>query len=279
MTDGQPQGTLALRLSIEELMLLLGFLKIKVLPGIQPEEIQAFLSPENATVLRSAQHTLQARSLITLGDDDQTVTVDQTVATLLLNCAAAHAMLAVLSMQADAVAPRRSFFDISPYFIVEHSDPEPGVYRFVPLPDLKAMTAYILTNAGVDAQPVPDEPSSLTIATDWLQIHREALQQSGPDAGVPVLLEAGAPQSVAEFLHILLSNATVTQAFLAVDLRVDTDPPSDAFSLIHSLQDTLWLARGAGEGLTEITQVGAVDVANALIDLLRVVLPELFPQQ
>lgn len=269
-----PDTAVTLTLSNEELFFLINLLKIPEFPGIARQDVDSFL--KNAEQVLTVQHSLQARGLLTITTEGEpAITVDETAAALLLNCAAVQGTLAMLSAPAEGL-PRRALFNVSPYLIVQHTDPQPGVHQFTPIPDLKTLAGYVLTEAGVRSQQAPGKPWELTFPTAWLQAYRQAAREKGSQAGVAALARAGAPHEQARFFQTLLDYLTAMYTFVGVDTRPDGDGRGDAFSLLHSAEDSLWELRGAGENESLLRQIGANQAAEALTGLLRTILPAFF---
>lgn len=232
---------LSVRLSAEELMLVLWLLNTPTLPGLGESPFAGWTEQEIQAALASAERSLRARRFLSKTPQGE-IQMEQVVMALVGTCAAPDISI-VLAVETPEAGRVVHYFHATSLMAVEHTNPEPGIHCFDALENLEAVQARLETLLALEAQPSPSaSPAQLTLAV--LQEATRAAAE-GTAATQDVLKRYGLDHNTSTALA-----ATLTQirrrATLAVIHGLRKEKPHSDGMVILEGPPGLWVLQAEG---------------------------------
>lgn len=217
-------ATVTLDLGAEELLVLLSALRVGTLPGLG-EDPTAGLNEDQIQRARAAGlNALRARGWVQVeaGESGPKITLDSTLAALLLTCATAKEVVFLSRMPVDG-PPVSGYLHCGPHLFVIHAVQQPGVHRFIGTIARAEALACINEMLHLDHQAAP-AIAGLRINNDVLDRVTAAIQEGNSAEGMAVFIEQGASsdlaRQIAESISNLYANSMV--AVMHLDLHSGT---------------------------------------------------------
>jgi len=260
------KSPLSIRLSTEELMLVLWLLNTPTLPGLGDNPFGEWSQEQISAVLASAERSLRARRLVSKGEDGR-VQMEQIVMALVGTCAVPEFSV-VLTSEAPDSGRIVHYFHATPLLAVEHSNPEPGVHLFEALADPSAIVERIEELLQLDHQSAPQaKPIQLTLAS--LQ---EATQATATDPAkaITILTNAGADKETAMELSNALAHTRRRSVLASVQHLREANPSSSGFVLLEG-PTGLWGMKIEGEDASAIVHIWSQSAENIRLRLKELI--------
>lgn len=255
----------SLTFSHEEIVLLLGLLRVPTMPGIGTEPF-AGLSPEQTRLLLgSAERSLQARGLLRWQAEGDTLHVEKFVLALLGPCCLPEFSVIVTRGPKDGL-PETVYVHAAQTMIVEHAVTGPALHTFAAFRSWDEVMPRLL--AFLDVQDAEAAPSlEGTISEDLLGRATQTADREGAPAATALLEREGIPAALAGLLARGLQQRKTNLALAAVDHR-QGDTPVSAFVLTMG-GGGLWLFKMNGQAPNyTVAAVSAIDVKARLSRLV-----------
>jgi hypothetical protein len=257
--------TLSVRLSTEELMLVLWLLNTPTLPGMGPNPFGDWSAEQIGAALASAERSLRARRLVSKAEDG-TIQMDQVVMALVGTCAVPEFSL-VLTSEAPDTGRIVHYFHATHLLAVEHSNPEPGVHLFEALSGAEAIVERIGELMQLADQPAPNaKPAQVPFAT-LEQVTQLVLED--PQKAMTTLLNAGMDERTASELINTLGCVRRRSALASVRHLREATPASDGFIVLEG-PNGLW-AMQMVEDDHPVTKIWAISAADVRIKVKELV--------
>jgi len=220
---------LSLRLSTEELMLVLWLLNTPTLPGMGDNPFGEWSQEQISAALACAERSLRARQLVNKGEDGR-IQMDQVVMALVGTCAVPEFSV-VLTSEAPDTGRIVHYFHATHLLAVEHSNPEPGVHLFEALTDASAILKRLEALLQIDQQPAPQaNPARITFGL--LQDATQAAAKD-PEKATALLTNAGVDKETAKELSNALAHVRRRSALASVQHLREANPSSSGFVLLE----------------------------------------------
>jgi hypothetical protein len=257
---------LSIRLSTEELMLVLWLLNTPTLPGIGGNPFGGWSPEQISAALDSAERSLRARRLVSKGEGGQ-LQMEQVVMALVGTCAVPEFSI-VLTSEAPDTGRIVHYFHATHLLTVEHSNPEPGVHLFEALPETSMIQERLEALAQIDQQPAP-QANPTRLAVGILQETTQAAEKD-PQKAAALLTNAGASKETAQELSNALAHVRRRSVFASVQRLRDAHPSSSGFVLLEG-PTGFWGMQIEGEDASAIVHIwtqSAKDVRQRLKELI-----------
>jgi hypothetical protein len=257
--------TLSVRLSTEELMLVLWLLNTPTLPGMGPNPFGDWSAEQIGAALASAERSLRARRLVSKAEDG-TIQMDQVVMALVGTCAVPEFSL-VLTSEAPDTGRIVHYFHATHLLAVEHSNPEPGVHLFEALSGAEAIVERIGELMQLADQPAPNaKPAQVPFAA-LEQVTQLVLEDQ--QKAMTTLLNAGMDERTASELINTLGRVRRRSALASVHHLREATPTSDGFVVLEG-PNGLWAMQIIGEesSTVKLWPISAADVRLRVRELV-----------
>ncbi len=261
------QPPLYIRLSAEELLLILWLLNTPTLPGMGGTPFAGWTEREIAAALSSAERSLRARRLVSKAPQGN-IQMDEVVMALVGTCAVAEFSVVVTSESPES-GRWVHYFHATQLMAVEHSNPEPGVHVFEALEEGQD---GILRRLGeiihLDQQTAPSAEAVKT-TLDVLRRATEAAQES-PEGALQVLLESEIERTTAKSLADSLAQVRRRSAVAAIHPLREEEPRSDGFVILEG-PDGFWGMQIQGDDSQAIVRLwprSALQIRHHLRELV-----------
>ena len=241
---------LSIRLSTEELMLVLWLLNTPTLPGMWDTPFGEWSPEQVSAALAAAERSLRARRLVSKGGDGR-IQMEQVVMALVGTCAVPEFSV-VLTSEAPDTGRICHYFHATHLLAVEHSNPEAGVHLFEALADAPAIVERLEALLQLDQQTAPNaKPAQVTLA-----VLQEATQTAAKDAekATALLISAGVEKDTARELGNTLARTRRRSALASVQGLREANPFSSGFVLLEG-PPGLWAMQMNGDDATSIVAI------------------------
>jgi hypothetical protein len=257
---------LSIRLSTEELMLVLWLLNTPTLPGLGDNPFGEWSPDQISAALASAERSLRARRLVSKGEEGS-IQMEQVVMALVGTCAVPEFSV-VLTSEAPPTGRIVHYFHATQLLAVEHSNPEPGVHLFDALADSSALLERLQELMELDQQPAPKAKPSRVTLTLLQEATQKALQDSKQVAAL--FLNSGLDKDTAREFGNTLAQTRRRSALASIHhLRQET-PSSDGFVVLEG-PSGLWALQITGEDASAMVNLwpqSAGDIRLRLKELI-----------
>lgn len=259
--------SLSIRLSAEELVMLLWLLNTPTLPGLGDNPFAGWTEREIAIALASAERSLRARRFISKTSEGQ-IQMEQVVMALVGTCAAPEVSV-VLSCETPERGRFVHYFHATSLLAVEHTNPEPGIHLFEALEGKQAILKRLEALLALSGQSAPPaRPGQITLAT--LQEATRAAQEGAEKAQI-VLESQGLDAQTAGALGETLARVRRRSALAVIHGLREKNPRSDGLVILEG-PNGLWALQAEGEqpqSPAHIWPQTAVQIRQRLQELLE----------
>lgn len=209
------QRTFTFGLSEEELLVILGHLKVNQMAGLDLEPYRALSAEQAAPLLAAAERALFARGFLRRGAEGR-LTVNPLVFALVGACIEAERS-AFLSRAAPQRVEDTCYFHQSGKMNVLHTLPAAGIHQFLAVEEARQQAQSFLSLLELDSLPEGGKAVGQRLATAALTEARQAARDGGERAAGRRLKAAGMSASAAQDLARSLAQPRFfhTAAFIA----------------------------------------------------------------
>ncbi|MGC8857008.1 MAG: hypothetical protein ACP5QU_09425 [Anaerolineae bacterium] len=261
------QSTLSVRLSTEELLLILWLLNVPTLPGMGGNPFGEASEEQIAAALSSAERSLRARRLIGKTEKGK-IQMDEVVMALVGTCAVPEFSV-VLTQEAPDTGRVIHYFHATKLLAVEHSNPEPGIHVFEALPDANVILTRLEELMQLAKQGAPSaKPVQTTMSV--LQRATQAAQRAAREAKT-ILIEAGMERQTATTLSQTLTHMRRRSAVVAIHNLREASSSSDGLVILEG-ENSLWAMQIDGENDSAMVYLwgqSAADIRLRLQELIH----------
>ncbi len=235
MTEQTP---LSVVLSQEELFVILAYLKVKSLMGLDPRVLDDLSEKEIRLVMGVAERALIARGFLGRGGD-QKMQLHPAILALVGACAAPEQSLIMTQARLQAFQ-ENLFFHTARQMIVVHTIPLTAVHQFVMLEDKDGIAKAVLSALKLDDKPAPPCAEGY-LPDEMVTMARDAAQEEGQDAAEDVLSQSELPTNTAREFAASLAMPIANTTLVALRHRPEQDL-AEGFTILEGANG-LWLLK------------------------------------
>lgn len=208
MATYDPNANLQILLSREELLFVLDLLQTDSLPGMEEDPEGPIDRKVQDVVFRVARRALQARGLVRRRANGEYALHNSLLRTVGV-CAYAQCTIFVYHWPSQSDTPVRTYFHIRGNDSVLHSQPEPGLHRFMLMPVAQA-PAQVAASCQIQVEEAEPE-LTFSISNTAFQSARQQVVEGQEQGAREILIQAGAsPEAAARFTASLAPAAAVS---------------------------------------------------------------------
>lgn len=232
----------AFSLSQEELFVILTYLKVPSLTGLD-NRVLAELSEEQARlILGVAERALIARGFLVPGSEHR-LGLEAAVLAMVGACATPEKSLIVTRSRPQA-PPEAYFFHTARKMTVLHTTPMTAIHQFVMLEDLTALWRSAMNILALDASDAILKCPPGQLPEAFVSQARDAAQEKGGQEALKILSQTQLDSQTAEQFAATLANPTANTTLVFIEAATSK---ADGFTLLQGPNGT-WLLKPVGNG-------------------------------
>lgn len=231
--------SLAVSLSQEELFVILGYLEVSSMMGLDGSVLDDLGEDRIRLVLGVAERALVARGFLAPGESDN-FKLDPTILAIAVTCATPEHTLVVTQNRPDKLA-QAHFFHTARKMVVEHTIPASSIHQFIVLKDREAMVQSALSILAPDFQDALSCPCG-RVPEYLVTQARDAALQGGQAAALSVLAQTKLEPVTAEQFSLTLAHPLANATMVYIEHQEQGEMFADGFTVLQGTNGA-WILR------------------------------------
>lgn len=239
-------NTVSIQLGIEELLFLMGALRIKTLPGLGENAFAGLNRERGRHALTAGFHSLRARELVQENATaQQPLVIDSLVTAILGTCATAQQAFFIDRQPSDG-AREVHYVHFGSHFIVRHSIEIPGVHRFTATIDVEEAFSQVHQALFLNTQ-VPPTTESISIAKPQLDQAMAAVREQRLNDAIDILVRNQVPAGLADTFVASVHEIQANSVLVKMKLGDEGEREAEGLFFLESTAG-FWLVTSSPNG-------------------------------
>ncbi|MCI0732052.1 MAG: hypothetical protein L0332_35750 [Chloroflexi bacterium] len=222
---------LTVSLSQEELFVILRYLEVPYLMGLNNAVWQGIEEDVAGLILSVAERALIARNFLVMNTVQKRFELVPPILALVGACAKPDYSL-IMTLNRPRKPSEGLFFHLAGQIVVSHTIPITGIHQFIALPDKKAVARAVLSNFSLGTETVPEGKMS-RITQALLVQARDAAVAGGVAGALAILAQVDLDPETRQALAITLATVKVNATLAYMDHQNDGEPAADGFTILE----------------------------------------------